>query len=143
MRWILILLCFFIPFKLFAAEMLSVKRVMRVGEIINQSDLSSLETSNSNGIKHHDQVVGKEVRKVLYPGRMITVDSVGEPTIIQRNQIVSIEYMQGGLAIFTEGRALSRAGLGEYIKILNLSSRNTVSGTVMADGTVRVNPKKR
>ena len=40
--------------------------------------------------------------------------------------------------IATEGRALDRAGVGERLRVMNLGSRNTVTGTVAEDGAVLV-----
>jgi flagellar basal body P-ring formation protein FlgA len=49
-----------------------------------------------------------------------------------------LRYAAGPLAITTEGRALARGGAGDVIRVLNLSSRNTVTGRVQPDGAVSV-----
>ena len=83
-------------------------------------------------------VVGQEARKSLYPGRPIKLGDVGAPALVDRNQIVSLTFAGNGLTIETEGRALDRAGVGEKLRVMNMGSRTTVTGTVMPDGTVRV-----
>ena len=45
---------------------------------------------------------------------------------------------EDGLRILTEGRALARGGVGDVIRVMNLSSRTTVSGRIAADGSVHV-----
>ncbi|NIR43626.1 MAG: flagella basal body P-ring formation protein FlgA, partial [Gemmatimonadetes bacterium] len=43
-----------------------------------------------------------------------------------------------GIEIMTEGRALQRAAVGETIRVMNLSSRTTVSGQVAPDGSIQI-----
>jgi len=44
------------------------------------------------------------------------------------------------LLILTEGRALTRGGVGEMIEVMNLTSRTKVSGQIGTDGVVYVGP---
>jgi flagella basal body P-ring formation protein FlgA len=53
---------------------------------------------------------------------------------------VRMSYMHGPLRIDTEGRALDRAAAGEAVRVMNLASRQTVTGTVEPDGTIEVSP---
>ena len=64
--------------------------------------------------------------------------AVGAPALVERNQIVELIFARNGLHIVTEGRALDRAGAGERVRVMNLSSRSTLFGTVTASGTVSV-----
>jgi len=65
---------------------------------------------------------------------------VGLPAIVERNQIVVIIYTAGGIHITTEGRALERAGPGDLIRVMNLSSRNTITARIGIDGAAYVSP---
>ena len=47
-------------------------------------------------------------------------------------------YADGPLRIATEGRALDRAAAGEAVRVMNLASRQTVTGTVAPDGSIEV-----
>jgi flagella basal body P-ring formation protein FlgA len=58
--------------------------------------------------------------------------------VVERNQIVPISFLSGGLAIKAEGRALARGGVGDVIRVMNLQSRTTVSGQIAPDGQVLV-----
>ena len=51
-----------------------------------------------------------------------------------------MSYMRGPLRIVTEGRALDRAAVGQPVRVMNLASRQTVSGTVAEDGSIEVGP---
>jgi len=76
----------------------------------------------------------------LYAGRPIPLSALAPPALVERNQIVTLVFRRGGLEIRTEGRALGRGGEGDTIRIMNLASRNTVTGWVMGDGQVHVAP---
>ena len=49
-----------------------------------------------------------------------------------------LSYASGPLTIVTEGRALDRAAAGEPVRVMNLASKQTVTGTVAPDGSVEV-----
>ena len=74
----------------------------------------------------------------LYPNRPIREQDLGMPTLVQRNEMVSLVYAIGGLRITAEGRALSRAGAGEPVRVMNMASRSTVTGVAVQAGVVEV-----
>lgn len=88
------------------------------------------------------QAIGQETRIAIYPGRPVLGASLGPAAMVDRNQIIPLIYQAGGLAIRTEGRALSRGAEGEVIEVMNLASRTKVTGRVGADGAVTVSPEK-
>jgi flagella basal body P-ring formation protein FlgA len=72
--------------------------------------------------------------------RPIRPGDLRPPAIVERNEIVSLRYNHGGLLIITEGRALDRAALGESLRVINMSSRQTVTAVASAPGLVVVGP---
>jgi flagella basal body P-ring formation protein FlgA len=68
----------------------------------------------------------------------VRTGDVGPPTLVERNQVVPLIYLRGGLEIMTEGRSLDRAGIGDHVRVMNLASRATVSGRVTARGQILV-----
>ncbi|MBP0483342.1 flagellar basal body P-ring formation chaperone FlgA [Sagittula salina] len=85
-----------------------------------------------------DQVIGQEAQYAVYPGRPLMIGAVGEPALIDRNQLVELVYTHGGLRIITEGRALGRGAAGDRIRVMNTSSRTAVFGTISENGTILV-----
>lgn len=73
------------------------------------------------------------------PGRPLRPGDIGPPAIIERNDLVTLIFRQGGLTIAAEGRSLGRGSVGEAVRVMNLSSRTTVTGRVKQDGSVEVN----
>ena len=96
-------------------------------------------TGHRPGVFDHIlDVVGQEARTALYAGRPIPFDAVGPPALVDRNQIVSLRFEGNGLKISTEGRSLERGGIGDRVRIMNLSSRATLFGYIQEDGTIKV-----
>lgn len=137
-RLIIFLLCSAWPI-LSLADVVVPTRTIRANAIISASDVALKQIQNADGYFHLRDVVGQEARTTLYAGRAILVDDIGPPALVARNQIVSIMFVSNGLVIKTEGRSLQRGGVGDRIRIMNLSSRATLFGQVQPDGTVHVN----
>ncbi|MBT8155140.1 flagellar basal body P-ring formation protein FlgA [Epibacterium ulvae] len=121
------------------AEILVPVRNIRPKEIIAPSDLMVKQVDVPGAISGVNALIGQEARVALYVGRPIRLGDVGPPAIIERNDLVTLIFREGRLTIATEGRALGRGAEGEAIRVMNLSSRTTVSGRVRADGSIEVN----
>ena len=111
---------------------------IRANTVITQSDLKVQDLTMTGVITDPLAIAGLEARRNLYAGRPIRPGDVGPPALIERNQIVTLKFRSGGLLIATEGRALARGGAGDALRVLNLSSRNTVTGRVTENGAVVV-----
>lgn len=121
-----------------AADSVLAKRTIRSQSILVASDVMLEKNRLNSTITKISDVVGLETKFVLYEGRPISATDVGPAAIITRNQIVTLVYLQGGLSIAVEARSLGRAGIGDWLRVMNLSSRNTIRGIVSEDGSVLV-----
>lgn len=119
------------------ADHIVTTRTIRANTVIAADDLRLVKGAK-NGETDIHQLIGKEARVTIYAGRPIRTSELGQPAIVERNQIVPIIFTSNGLRITTEGRSLSRAGSGEVIRVMNLQSRNTVYGKVTSGGQVIV-----
>lgn len=121
-----------------AAETLVPTRTIRAQDIIAPEDLTVIARNTPGALSDPLEAIGLEARTTLYANRPIRPGDIGAPAVIDRNQIVPLNYVTGSLSILTEGRALARGGVGDVIRVMNLSSRTTVSGRIAADGSVHV-----
>ena len=121
------------------AESVTAVHAVRAGTMLSADDLAFLDEDAEQGFTDPRDVIGLEARVNLYPGRPILARDVGTPTVVERNAIVPLVFSRGGLSITLEGRALSRAGAGETVRVMNLSSRNTVIGVATETGQVIIN----
>ncbi|WP_241462573.1 flagellar basal body P-ring formation chaperone FlgA [Tateyamaria sp. ANG-S1] len=120
------------------ADMVTPTRTLRPGTVITAQDLVLRDVELSGAFDRLSDVVGQEARIALYAGRPIPFDAVGPPAIINRNQIVPLFFNVGTLSISTDGRALERGGIGDRVRVMNLSSRATLFGFVQEDGSIKV-----
>lgn len=121
-----------------AAEMVVAARVVRPQTILSAADLALSDQQMAGTFSDFAGLIGQEAKVVLYPGRPILPEDVGPPALVDRNQIVPLVYTLNGLTIRLEGRALGRASVGESLRVMNLDSRNVVTGIVQQDSSVRV-----
>lgn len=121
-----------------SAESLVATRTIRAKSLISPEDLTLVSADLPGALTDPAQAIGLEARTSIYAGKPVRPGDLGPPTLVERNQPVTLVYLSGGLAISTEGRALSRGSEGDEVRVMNLGSRNTVTGRVGPDGTVYV-----
>lgn len=139
MRWIC-LIAALMP-QIVHADTVVATRNIRSQTVLVATDMQLVDQDLPGALQRVDTAVGLEARVNLYAGRPIHPGDLAPPALVERNQIVSLLYRQGGLQIATEGRTLDRAGKGEVVKAMNLASRTIVTGTVLASGQVVVTPQ--
>ncbi|MEO9457569.1 MAG: flagellar basal body P-ring formation chaperone FlgA [Lentilitoribacter sp.] len=120
------------------ADIIVPNRTLRAGDVLSAETVRVASGFEVKGFDNLKEVIGQEARVALYVNRPILFDQIGPPALIERNQIVEIRFAGSMLLINTEGRALERGGVGDRVKVMNLSSRATVFGFVQADGRVEV-----
>lgn len=113
-------------------------RTIRAQAVIGPDDVTVVDADVPGALSDPAQALGQEARVAIYAGKPVRLSDLGAPALIERNQVVTLIYLAGGLAITTEGRASARGSEGELIRAINLASRATVSGRVGPDGAVHV-----
>lgn len=108
-------------------------RTLRVGTVLTAADIR-LATDQAMP----DGVIGREIRRAVYAGRSISLSDLGPPTLIRRNDVVTMIYQVGRLGLRTQGRSMGSGGMGEVIEILNLDTRLKVRGTIVGPERVEV-----
>lgn len=120
------------------ADTLFAARSLRPGDIIMAEDLVAKPVDIAGMAVDPARVIGQEARIAIYAGRPIRLANIGPPALVERNQLVMLQYARAGLSIVVEGRALGRGGVGDRIRVMNSASRSTITGIVAADGSVYV-----
>lgn len=124
------------------ADTIVAARNLRSQTILTAADVTVIPGETPGSYISVDEVLGQEARVVLYAGRPIRIEDIGPPAIVDRNQIVTVVFQTGTLEIAAEGRSLSRAGIGDKVRIMNLASRQIITGYVREDGQVVVGAAK-
>ncbi len=120
------------------AEIVVPTRTIRAKEIISPADLETKARDLPGAVTDPNALIGQEARAALYPGRPIRAADVGPPALVDRNDLVVLVFSSQPLSITTEGRALGRGAVGDRIRVMNLSSRTTVTGRIRSDGQIEV-----
>jgi flagella basal body P-ring formation protein FlgA len=113
---------------------------IRGQSLIMASDVALAPGDTPGALSDPAEAIGMEAAVNLYAGRPIRPGDLRPPAIVERNSLVTLRYDHGGLIVITDGRAMDRAAEGEALRVLNLSSRNTVTATAAAPGLVIVGP---
>lgn len=141
MFWVPVLILALVPAATPAwADTVVAARTIRAQTILAPGDVRLVPGDVAGTYSALEDVLGQEARVALYAGRPVRQNEVGPPAVIERNQAVTLSYLASGLVITAEGRALGRAGVGDRLKVMNLDSRRTITGTVHDNGTVTVGP---
>jgi len=120
------------------ADSIIAARTIRAKAVVAAADLAISPDDVPGAIQKLDDAVGLEARATIFAGRPLTEGDLTEPAVVERNGLVEMIYDQGGLTILVEGRALSRGAPGDRVRVMNLGSRMTVTGTVAGPGRVTV-----
>jgi flagella basal body P-ring formation protein FlgA len=119
----------------------SVKGLVKDARIDISSLRSRIETvgMTSAPVSAVDQLKGATLRKTVSPGASIMLGDVEDALIVRSGSSVKLVAMANGLGVEVLGVALQRGGMGDVIKVKNLSSRKVMSGTVIDVGRVAIN----
>ena len=120
------------------AETVFATTSIRPNTIIGPENIGVRDVAIAGTIADPLNVVGMEARVAIYAGRPIRLGDVGPPSIVLRNETVTLQFRRHGLEISAEGRALDRGAVGETVRVMNLASRQTLTGKVLSNGHVEV-----
>lgn len=118
------------------ADGLVAARVLPAGTVLTAADIIA-PAAGGSGLSA-EQAIGQQLRSAVYQGRPITATHLTTPTLVSRNQIVTLAYDNAALRIETEARALGAGSAGDVIRVMNLASRATLSARINPDGTLSV-----
>lgn len=120
------------------AQSIQPTRPIKINTVVTQDDLIVSEANIDGAITSVEQAVGLETRKTLYPGRPVMAGDLGPVTVVDRNQLVELVFLNGALKIKAEGRSLGRASIGQRVRVMNSDSRLIVTGIVTSPSIVEV-----
>lgn len=117
-------------------------RSLRSGETLRGADLAyelrDLADVPDGGMKDPGQLVGRRVKRFVSAGDPVALDWTEPVPRIRRGQNVKLRLHRGPLRIETTGRARQDGFEGDWIRVVNTSSRRELLGRVGRDGVVHV-----
>jgi len=136
-RGILIIFFWLGSFPAFADIAIATRNI-RPGEVLQNVDVLMVRGAAKEAFSDPNDVIGTEAKTALYAGRIIKRKQLTAAASVQRNQIVELVFTNNGLSMSTEGRALGRGAVGQRIRVMNLTSKTSIFGTIERNGSVRV-----
>jgi flagella basal body P-ring formation protein FlgA len=117
-------------------------RYIKLGEIIQASDLSTVKTNLDHLKKGYaaeeKEVVGMQARQYIKPGSMFRSSDLVSPAVIKVNDPVNIIFSSGAINLKTVGIAMGNGAVGDMIKVKNESSGAVLLGQIVNKNTVQV-----
>ncbi|MDR3354660.1 MAG: flagellar basal body P-ring formation chaperone FlgA [Synergistaceae bacterium] len=116
-------------------------KALHRGSVVNRSDLRMrVGEIGMTGTYAWlpEQVVNASLRQSIGPGRPIAAGDVTRPDLVRPGSSVTLIARVNGLGIETHGIAMQRGGIGDVIKVKNLSSKKVLSGKIIDAGTVLI-----
>jgi flagella basal body P-ring formation protein FlgA len=129
---------------LFAQEVVFIpNRVIYPGETIDLATLKEVKLKPGKVIPpavvfRPQEIEGKVAKRTLLPGRYIPASSVREAWLVEQGASVQVMFVSGPLTISATAVTLQSGAAGDLVRVRNIDSGKIVSGTVMADGSIRV-----
>ena len=84
------------------------------------------------------EIEGKVAKRTLLPGRYIPATALREAWLVEQGASVQVMFVSGALTISAAAVTLQPGAAGDFVKVRNIDSGKVFSGTVMADGSIRV-----
>lgn len=123
-------------------EMLTATRQLLAGTVLAEGDLQlqkhDLAQAGGHPLKNMADAVGKKLRMTIRAGAPIRSNQLVNVPVIVSGQLVTIVAENAGIRITVSGRAKSAGGIGELIRVQNLTSNKEISGRILDASTVEV-----
>ncbi len=117
-------------------------RTLPAGAVLGPADVEmravTLQFANNAQLPMLNQVIGQQLRRQMRQGVAVRLNDVAPPTLISRNEIVTIYLKSGALTLTVKGQALANASRGQSVSVLNLLSKTIIQGIAVNPGTVEI-----
>lgn len=118
-------------------------RAVGRGEVIRSSDLGTIEIAYGRltgmpTLTADADIIGMAAQRSLRAGAPLNPADLMLPHMVQRQELVTLIYRQGALALTVRARALDDGAEGQAVDVMNLQSNRVVRGIVTGRGIVQV-----
>ncbi len=110
--------------------------------IISENDLSYIKVRsnevNQKSLIETSAIVGKEAKKTLKAGEILTENDVKTPVLVTKSKMVKVIYKKKNLTLNYVGKALDDGSYGDFVRFQSATSTNVLQGLVVATNTLLV-----
>jgi flagellar basal body P-ring formation protein FlgA len=125
-----------------AAQVLVYARNVSSGEIVQASDLqwSDDAVAGPDSPSDPERVIGMAARLPLREGAAVAAHDLVAPKVIKRDQMISVDYVEGGVSLSLSAKAMGDAAVGDILQAMNLASKKVIQAVATAPGHAAVGP---
>ena len=128
-----------------SVQVVALNRSVRKGDIITAEDIALVEVAERNAIgafKGDDDLVGRRLKSSLTAGKPVRTRHLEPDYMVTKGAEVIISSKAGVVNVDVVGIALEDGQFGEWIKVQNASSGQSVFAKVISEKKVAVVAKK-
>ncbi len=118
------------------------RRYIRRGEVLKASDLYiGLKRSSripADAVHTLKEAVGKVMKRTVAANRVITESMLLDSVLIKKGKRILIVVETDAFRITAPGKLMQTAAVGEFVRVLNLSTKKTLKGILLDAHTVKV-----
>lgn len=123
-------------------EVPSLARTVAAGERISAADIVWIEQRANrlpaDAVLDPVEIEGLEAKRTLRPGTPLRRYDVMVPSVIRKNDLITVFYTRPGITLAARGRALEDASQGAAMRVLNLQSNRVIEAVAEAPGRARI-----
>ncbi len=112
------------------------------GDIIGSSDIEWIDVAVRHLVRDTildaDTLIGKTPLRGVAAGAPIRARDVISPQLVARGDEVLIQFTTGALQLSAKGKAMQNGAEGDVIRVLNLSSNQSLRAAIIGDKVVAV-----
>ncbi len=83
-------------------------------------------------------LIGQQLKSPLPMGSIVEASQFKSQMLVHRGDLITLVAAVGNMEVRVRGEAMANAGLGQRVKVKNISSERIVEGVVDAAGVVRI-----
>lgn len=131
------------PVLAFSVELPVLVNDVKRGDIITADNVEYKDVgnkaTNNRVVVLADDIIGFEAMRNIRAGRPLMENYVRVTPVVRKGDVVPLKYVASGLMLLGQGRVLEDAVEGDMVRLMNIDSRKTIQGRVLAGGTITLN----
>jgi len=126
-----------------SVDVLTWARSMNANEIVQASDLTwtKLAGAPAGAALDSDVLVGMSVRRPLREGAAAFIRDVSAPLVIKAGDMVNVTYVNEGISLTLQAKAMAPATVGQPFAVQNLQSKKIIEAVAQGPGLAVVGPQ--
>jgi len=115
-----------------------IKFHQEITEELLKKESRYIKDNYTNLIFDKNQILGREAKRALRPGTIITSDLLRNAPVVRRGQSIKINVYSGSVLISTEGTAKADGTIGEMINVRCAATGRLLKARVEKPGVVSI-----